>query len=125
MKKRSSAKKNKKSLKRSKRSLSQPARGWKKLKPNKTSERKSMLSRCGKKCFLLPSQLKFPICSKGSCKINCKGLVAAKNRAAQWKYSSVLKKASKMIDKRGFTKKSRSGKKKKERKIKRSKVKKE
>ena len=55
---------------------------WSKLAPNQ-SQRKEMLYKCGKKCFLGP-QLSFPICAKGTCKINKKGVWAAYIRAAQW-----------------------------------------
>jgi uncharacterized protein YecT (DUF1311 family) len=42
-----------------------------------------MLKKCGKKCFLGPDK-SFPICAKGTCKVNDKGLNAAYVRAKQW-----------------------------------------
>ena len=42
-----------------------------------------MLKKCGKKCFLGPGK-SFPICEKGTCKVNDKGLHAAYVRAKQW-----------------------------------------
>ena len=42
-----------------------------------------MLKKCGKKCFLGPDK-SFPICAKGTCKVNDKGLYAAYVRAKQW-----------------------------------------
>ena len=59
-----------------------PWTGWSKLAPNQ-SQRKEMLYKCGKKCFLGP-RLSFPICNKRTCKINKKGIWAAYIRSAQW-----------------------------------------
>lgn len=54
---------------------------WASLKPsNKT--RKTYKKKYGTRCFLLPSQDKYPICNKYTGKIECKGLLAAHNRAA-------------------------------------------
>ena len=83
-----------------------PTRGWKKMSPRKPSTRRSLKAKCGSKCFLLPSQNKFPICD-AACNVSCKGLVAAKVRSAQWKYPGVYRKASAMVNKRGCTIKSR------------------
>jgi hypothetical protein len=79
-----------------------PSRGWRKSSPKKGSARHSLLKRCGKKCFLLPGKEKFPICNN-SCRVSCKGLVAAKVRASQWKYAGVAKRASAMINKKVCT----------------------
>ncbi len=82
---------------------SPPWAGWSKLSPNQ-SQRKEMLYKCGKKCFLGP-RLSFPICNKGTCKINKKGIWAAYIRSAQWEnkkrgqYSKVKKKASELLNK--------------------------
>lgn len=62
---------------------SHPSKGWGKEKPQLRSDRKKSYKNCGSRCFLEPSQLKFPICSKGSCKVSCKGLSAAYSRARQ------------------------------------------
>jgi len=59
-----------------------PWKGWNKLSPNKT-QRKEMMYKCGKKCFLGP-KLSFPVCAKGTCKIDRKGLHSAYIRAVQW-----------------------------------------
>lgn len=56
-----------------------PWAGWSKLAPS-TKERTTMKRKCGKKCFLGPDK-SFPICAKGTCKINKKGLYAAYIRA--------------------------------------------
>ena len=66
-----------------------PWKGWSKLAPH-GAERTSMYKKCGKKCFLgtkTPGDKQhpdFPICSKGTCKVNSKGLYAAYIRARQW-----------------------------------------
>ena len=76
--------------------------GWDKLSPNK-SQRKEMLYKCGKKCFL-GSELSFPICKKRTCKTNRKGIYSAYLRAAMWekrkgdkKYTRVKKRARKLL----------------------------
>lgn len=59
-----------------------PWSGWSKIAP-KGHARSVMLRKCGKKCFLGPRK-SFPICAKGTCKVNKKGLYAAYVRAKQW-----------------------------------------
>ena len=59
-----------------------PLYGWNKLSPNK-KERREMIYKCGKKCFLGP-KLSFPICAKKTCKINRTGLHSAHIRAIMW-----------------------------------------
>jgi len=58
------------------------SKGWAQLAPL-GSERTEMCRKCGKKCFLGPDK-SFPICNKGTCKINDKGVYAAYVRAKQW-----------------------------------------
>ena len=58
-------------------------KGWSKLAPKTKKQRTSMLKKCGRKCFLGPKK-SFPICTKGTCKINPKGVLAAYSRARQW-----------------------------------------
>ena len=70
-------------------------RGWKKEKPS-THERTVMLKQCGKRCFLGPNK-SFPICTRKTCTINRKGVHAAYGRARQWKYTTVAKKAKKLL----------------------------
>ena len=62
------------------------SKGWAQLSP-KGAERTEMCVKCGKKCFLGPDK-SFPICNKGTCKINDKGVYAAYVRAKQWGGSS-------------------------------------
>ena len=59
-----------------------PWAGWGKLAPH-DRERTIMLRDCGKKCFLGPKK-SFPVCAKGTCRVNKKGLHAAYIRARQW-----------------------------------------
>ncbi len=66
-----------------------PWSGWGKLAP-KGAERTRMFRKCGQRCFLgkhTPGDKQhpdFPICTKGTCKVNSKGLYAAFVRAKQW-----------------------------------------
>ena len=64
-------------------SSSHPAKGWSKISPRTIKERKNVLRKCGRKCFVGPNRkkLSYPICSKYSCKIHRKGILAAKMRA--------------------------------------------
>ena len=59
-----------------------PWKGWGKIAPQGHA-RTVMLRKCGRKCFLGPRK-SFPVCAKGTCKINKKGLYAAYIRARQW-----------------------------------------
>lgn len=71
--------------------------GWKRVKPS-LRERTIMKRKCGKKCFLGPNK-SFPICNKGTCKINKKGVWAAYIRSREWgsKKMRVSKKHSKSV----------------------------
>jgi hypothetical protein len=78
-----------------------------------------MLRDCGKKCFMGPDK-SFPVCAKGTCKVNAKGAYAAYIRARQWGksdssykgksrpsmkrrvYADVARKAKKILDKKGY-----------------------
>lgn len=71
-------------------------KGWSKLGPKTTKERAIMLKKCGRKCFLGPKK-SFPICRKGTCKINPKGVLSAYIRARQWGKSKSTYKTSKPL----------------------------
>jgi hypothetical protein len=71
-----------------------PWTGWKNDKPHSRSERKVMQEECGKKCFL-GTQNSFPICTKGTCDINNKGVWAAYIRAREWSSKNKKKKSNK------------------------------
>ena len=66
-----------------------PWAGWSKQSP-KGRGRTRMYKKCGQKCFLgkkTPGNKKhpnFPICTRGTCRVNTKGLYAAYVRAKQW-----------------------------------------
>ena len=77
-----------------------PWAGWGRVAPFGRA-RTTMLKRCGRKCFLGPRK-SFPICSKGTCKVNKKGLWAAYIRAREWgKKASSYKSKAKTIKWRG------------------------
>jgi len=59
-----------------------PWAGWHNQAPG-THQRTVMLKKCGRKCFLGPKK-SFPICTKGTCKKNTRGIYAAYVRARQW-----------------------------------------
>ena len=82
-----------------------PAKGWKSSR--KVGSREKLYEKCGSKCFLLPSERKFPVCKSNMCKVSCSGLVAAKSRAGEWKYRNVYNKADRLIRQKGCTMKSR------------------
>ena len=56
--------------------------GWRGRAPNK-KQRRAMKKLCGKKCFLGPN-LSFPVCAKGTCRRNKRGIMSAYIRAKQW-----------------------------------------
>lgn len=63
-----------------------PWAGWGKQQP-KGHQRTVMYKKCGRKCFLGPAKRphpSFPICTKGTCRVNTKGVYAAYVRAKQW-----------------------------------------
>ena len=59
-----------------------PWAGWAKLAPQGHA-RTVMKRDCGKKCFLGPDK-SFPVCAKGTCRVNAKGAYAAYIRAREW-----------------------------------------
>ena len=103
-----------------------PWAGWSQKAPFGAA-RTRMYKKCGKKCFLGRKTLgnkqhpDFPICSKGTCKVNSKGLYAAYIRAKQWgkkqtsykksehpklnrkTYKHIASRAKRMLMKRGYT----------------------
>lgn len=68
--------------------------------------RRQMLEKCGKKSFLLPDQLKFPIMNPDNCKIDCKLLYSAYVRAKQFSgktpgYREIANKAKEILKEEG------------------------
>lgn len=76
-----------------------PSNGWSKMAPKKGKDRNDMLKKCGSKCFLDPKNKKYPICAKGSCKVNKKGLHAAYSRSRQWNREKIASTAKKKLSK--------------------------
>ncbi len=78
-------------------------KGWHDVAPQHGTQRHQLKSKCGSACFLMPETEGFPICArcKGEnqceCKIDCRGVQAAKNRAAQWGHPKVVKKANELL----------------------------
>lgn len=80
--------------------------GWAKMAPG-THERTVMKKECGQKCFLGPvGESCFPVCAKGSCKIDTKGIYAAYVRARE--YASKKMRTKRSSDKRSSDKRSRT-----------------
>lgn len=48
------------------------------------TERRRMMKRCGRRCFLEPDHLGFPICWQ-DCQISRAGIIAARKRAGEWR----------------------------------------
>lgn len=84
---------------------------WKEISPRKGKERARIYQECdakGKQCFLRPDSQNqgksaFPICPACrdpnvpcSCQPDCKGIVAAKVRARQWKYDEEAARANRL-----------------------------
>jgi hypothetical protein len=75
-----------------------PTRGWRKAAPKLQSQRRELEASCGRKCFLVPDKLGYPICARCkknhcSCKPSCAALSAAYNRAKQYKHRKIAAKA--------------------------------
>ncbi len=81
---------------------------WKDISPAKKTL-KNYKKKYGNKCFLLPSENKYPVCNRNNGKIDCKGLLAAHNRAMlsiyrklkpkTYSYKKIAKKARKTAKK--------------------------
>jgi hypothetical protein len=75
-------------------------RGWAAAAPQKGMERNALYNSCGNQCFLKPETLGFPICPAlregQGCKVDCRGLTAARVRAAEWKYPGVRQRATEL-----------------------------
>ena len=73
------------------------------LAPKTKAQRQQLIQICGSTCFLMPNELKFPVCTP-DCKVSCKGLIAARVRARQWNYPEVDKKVSQYYKKANCSK---------------------
>jgi hypothetical protein len=82
---------------------------WSNISPSK-KHIKTYKKKHGSKCFLLPKENKYPVCNKYTGKIECKGLLAAHNRAAlsiyrklkpkTYSYKKITRKARKIAKRR-------------------------
>ena len=54
---------------------------WSSMSPSK-KHLKKYKKKHGSACFLLPKENKYPVCHKRTGRVECKGLLAAHNRAA-------------------------------------------
>lgn len=87
-----------KSRKRSKKISRKHSTRWSRVSPKTKSVRISLRKRCGSKAFLIPSKLKFPVMrSRGPCRYDCKGIMAAYKRSRQYRYPNVSRKALNML----------------------------
>jgi len=78
--------------------LSKPSKGWSNLSPKTHADREALYNKCGPDCFLDPSHLKYPICSKqNDCKRHCAGILSAKIRASQWKEHELVEKTNQLL----------------------------
>ena len=75
-------------------------RKWSRRAPKTVGDRRDVLNKCGRRCFLGPS-MTFPICARlesGSgtmtCKIDRRGVQAAYIRAREWASITARKKGS-------------------------------
>lgn len=80
-----------------------PTRGWALDAPKKGRERHLLKEKCGDKCFLLPDTEGFPICPKCvedqcTCAVDCRGLMAAKIRAHQYKYTDLYDSIDQLLE---------------------------
>lgn len=86
--------------KRTERRKGNPWKGWKNEQPG-AHERNVMRQKCGSHCFLGKGK-SFPICTKGTCNVNKKGVYAAYIRSRQYRkrgktYRNISEKAAKML----------------------------
>jgi hypothetical protein len=87
-------------LPRAKMARGSATRGWHAAAPQRGKERQTLYNMCGSMCFLAPQTLGFPICAAlregQGCRVDCRGVVAARVRAAQYKHADVLKKSNRV-----------------------------
>ena len=79
-------------------------RGWGAEAPRRGTQRHFLKEQCGDQCFLMPETEGFPICpkcygDKCTCAVDCRGLLAAKIRARQYKYDDVARAAEELESK--------------------------
>ena len=93
------------SMSREKEGRGSRTRGWAAAAPQKGRERNELKAKCGDACFLKPGTKGFPICPASrlgqGCKVDCRGIIAAKVRAGEWNYGRVEEAAAKLAKKYG------------------------
>jgi hypothetical protein len=91
------------SIERKKEGQGSSTRGWAAAAPQKGRERSELKAKCGDQCFLKPDNKGFPICPAPrlgqGCKVDCRGIIAAKVRAGEWNYKHVEEAAAKLAKK--------------------------
>ena len=71
---------------------SRSSRGWSRVAPKSVGDRRAVLAKCGRRCFLGPGKT-FPVCARaGSCKVDRRGVAAAYSRAREWASITARKK---------------------------------
>ena len=77
-------------------------RKWSRMAPKSIGDRRAVLAKCGRRCFLGPGK-SFPICARlgsgsgsGTCKVDRRGVAAAYSRAREWAAITARKKGSSM-----------------------------
>ena len=78
------------------------SRKWSRVAPKSVGDRRAVLAKCGRRCFLGPGK-SFPICARlgsgsgsGPCKIDRRGVAAAYSRAREWAAITARKKRTSM-----------------------------
>ena len=84
------------------RSRSRSSHKWSRVAPKSIGDRRAVLAKCGRRCFLGPGK-SFPICARlgsgsgsGTCKVDRRGVAAAYSRAREWAAITARKKGSSM-----------------------------
>lgn len=79
---------------------------WTLKAPKGKPARRKLLATCGHSCFMMPEDLKFPVCNKDAppCTYNQKGITAAYVRARQFGYQDVADKVQGLRQKLGLKK---------------------
>ena len=76
-------------------------RGWAGAEPQKGSERRQLSDKCGGQCFIDPKNEAFPVCpalrtTGGKCGVDCRGILASKQRGSQTGRDWVVKEADRL-----------------------------
>jgi hypothetical protein len=80
------------------------SRKWSRVAPKSVGDRRAVLAKCGRRCFLGPGK-SFPICARlgsgsgsgpGPCKIDRRGVAAAYSRSREWAAITARKKRTSM-----------------------------